>query len=114
MKDIIMTLIFPDGGATLTQESTIDALIALQSRKLMAYLPDVYAEVPPSLEYIVIETTIARFNRIGSEGMSAEAVEGHSMTFEDADVSAYADEIARWLSAQDENGLDPVGVVRLL
>ena len=33
-------------------------------------------EVPLELEYIVDEATIRRFNRIGSEGMKSESVEG--------------------------------------
>lgn len=43
-------------------------------------------EVPRRLEYIVEEITIARFNRIGSEGMTAENVGGHSVTYKDEDM----------------------------
>lgn len=114
VRDTIMTLIFPDGDASQAQEATVDTLIELQSIKLKNYLPTEYKEIPHDLEYIVVETTIARFNRIGSEGMRSESVEGHDMTFDSADVADYAEEIARWITAQDENGLDPVGMVRFL
>lgn len=43
------------------------------------------SEVPDDLKWVVDEATIARFNRIGSEGMSSESVEGHSVTFTDAE-----------------------------
>ena len=43
-------------------------------------------EVPLELEYIVDEATIRRFNRIGSEGMKSESVEGHSVTYDVSDV----------------------------
>ena len=38
-------------------------------------------DVPTDLNYIVEEITIRRFNRIGTEGMQSESVEGHSITF---------------------------------
>ena len=43
-------------------------------------------EIPLELEYIVDEATIRRFNRIGSEGMKSESVEGHSVTYDMSDV----------------------------
>ena len=43
-------------------------------------------EIPIELEYIVEEATIRRFNRIGSEGMKSESVEGHSVTYDMSDV----------------------------
>ena len=43
-------------------------------------------EMPLELEYIVEEATIRRFNRIGSEGMKSESVEGHSVTYDMGDV----------------------------
>ena len=43
-------------------------------------------EIPAELEYIVDEATIRRFNRIGSEGMKSESVEGHSVTYDMSDV----------------------------
>src|SRR5690625_4070357 len=43
-------------------------------------------EIPQSLEYVVDEATILRFNRVGSEGMKSESVEGHSVTYDMSDV----------------------------
>lgn len=45
--------------------------------------------VPTELMFIVEEMTINRFNRIGSEGMASESVEGKSMTFVEDDFSPY-------------------------
>lgn len=65
--------------------------------KLKRLLPDTIA-VPTELDYIVDEITIARFNRIGSEGMSSESVEGRSANYNDnyfadfeADIQGYID-----------------------
>lgn len=54
--------------------------------------------IPPSLEYIIPELVVRRYNRIGSEGMSSETVEGHSATYDDNDLLAYEFEIDRFLN----------------
>lgn len=38
-------------------------------------------EVPEDLNFIVIELAVARYNRIGSEGMSSESIEGLSTSY---------------------------------
>lgn len=39
--------------------------------------------IPEKLNFIVEEISIRRFNRIGTEGMKSESVEGHNITFYD-------------------------------
>ena len=57
-------------------------------------------EVPLELEYIVDEATIRRFNRIGSEWMKSESVEGHSVTYVDGDeLAPYESAIVDYLEA---------------
>ena len=57
-------------------------------------------EIPLELEYIVDEATIRRFNRIGSEGMKSESVEGHSVTYIDGDeLEPYESVIVAYLEA---------------
>lgn len=58
-------------------------------------------DVPTELEYIVLEVSVIRFNRIGSEGISSHTVEGESMTFSDTDFSGYMDEIEAYLEELD-------------
>ncbi len=53
-------------------------------------------EVPPCLEYIVVESVISRYNYLGSEGMSSESVEGHSMTFEGSYLDKFDEDIRQW------------------
>ena len=67
---------------------------------------------PPSdLEHIIVEVSIIRFNRIGSEGMSAQSVEGESNTYQDNDFSGFADEIEAFKASQNNTKL---GVIRFL
>lgn len=58
-------------------------------------------DVPDELEYIVLEVSVIRFNRIGSEGVSSHTVEGESMSWTDSDFSNYADEIEAYLEELD-------------
>ena len=57
--------------------------------------------VPADLEYIVMECAIARFNRIGSEGMSSESLDGHTANYADMGLSDYEDDIKRYLKEDD-------------
>lgn len=58
-------------------------------------------DVPDELEYIVLEVSVIRFNRVGSEGVSSHTVEGESMSWTDSDFSNYADEIEAYLEELD-------------
>lgn len=113
VKDKILTLIFPDGKVSKAQEKLIDTIFDIQKRRLMSYLPEEMKEVPEALEHIVIETVITRYNRIGSEGMSKETVEGHSMEFSSGDISSYQDEIQAFLEGL-EDAEPPEKLVRFI
>lgn len=66
---------------------------------------------PAELEHIIVEVAIIRFNRIGSEGMSAQSVEGESNTYQDNDFAGFADEIEAFKASQNNTEL---GVIRFL
>ena len=69
-------------------------------------------EIPVELEYIVDEATIRRFNRIGSEGMKSESVEGHSVTYIDEDeLAPYESAIVAYLEEQEPEPPRKPGVV---
>ena len=60
-------------------------------------------EVPPSMQHIVTEVAVIRFNRLGSEGMSSHNVEGESMSYNDNDFDGFMDEIQAFLDSQKES-----------
>ena len=71
--------------------------------------------IPAQLEYIVDEATILRFNRVGSEGMKSESVEGHSVTYIDGDeLAPYESAIVAYLEAQEPEPPRKPGVVYFL
>lgn len=68
-------------------------------------------EPPEEMEHIIIEVSIARFNKIGSEGLSSHSVEGESMNFTNDDFEAFSSEIQAYLDGQKESSR---GKVRFL
>lgn len=69
--------------------------------RLKRTLPNLL-DVPEELEYVLTECTIARYNRIGSEGMTTESMDGHSATYVDTDLSDYEHEIKLYLKDFDD------------
>lgn len=60
-------------------------------------------EPPESMDHILLEVSIIRFNRIGSEGMGSHTVEGESLSFTADDFAPFADEIQSFLATQKDN-----------
>lgn len=58
---------------------------------------------PEEMNHIILEVTIMRFNRIGSEGLSSHTVEGESLSFTDSDFDGFMTEIQAWLDSQKES-----------
>src|SRR5690625_4296727 len=77
MKDRIKTML---GIEDDLQDDVLDVLISNVSSHLKSLLGK---DIPERLEFIVEEITVRRFNRLGTEGMQSESVEGHSVTFYD-------------------------------
>ncbi|QTJ54272.1 phage head-tail connector protein [Dolosigranulum pigrum] len=69
-QDVLLELII---------ELTRDQLLALLGRE----------DVPEEIQFIVVEVAVKRFNRLGSEGMSSEAIEGHTMQYYASDFEQY-------------------------
>ena len=61
------------------------------------------AEPPEEMDHIILDVSAARFNRIGSEGLTGHTVEGESLSFTDNDFSQFSDEIQAWLEQQTES-----------
>lgn len=101
LEDVKMLVKGDDAQLNVIYQQTEKRLLG----KLKRSLTDIIA-VPDELDYVVDEVTIARFNRIGSEGMSSESVEGRSANYNDnyfadfeADIQGYIDSNAESDSA---------------
>ena len=91
----------------------VEAIYSTIAERLLHRIKN--TEIPLGLEYIVEEATIRRFNRIGSEGMKSESVEGHSVTYIDGDeLAPYESAIVAYLEAQEPEPPRKPGVVYFL
>ena len=69
------------------QDDLLNELIVLSNEKIAAYIGQ--DNCPVELNWITIEMVIQRFNRIGSEGLSSESVDGGSNTYIDDELSPF-------------------------
>ena len=58
---------------------------------------------PESMEHVILEAAVIRFNRIGSEGLASHTVEGESLSFAAGDFDAFAGEIQAFLNTQEDS-----------
>lgn len=63
-------------------------------------------DVPQHLNFIVLEISVRRFNRLGTEGMKSESVEGHKIDFYDLkdEFAPYMDIINAEKGGNDDKG----------
>lgn len=100
MLDEIKALLGLDPAETGLDEK-IMLIIEMATARLRLLLGNV--DPPEELGYIIREVSIMRFNRIGSEGLTAHTVEGETLQFTDDDFAAFRDDINDWLSQQENN-----------
>lgn len=77
-------------------ERKVEIIEEMTTQRLLNYINQ--KEVPPTLQHIVDEVTIKRFNRLGNEGMKSTSQEGLSMTFDESDFEEFKDELDTWLA----------------
>lgn len=70
-------------------------------------------EVPKELNYILVEVSVKRFNRLKNEGMTSYSQEGESITFNSSDFDDFADDIAQWRTDNQKN-VKSLGTVRFI
>ena len=89
------------GIADNSIDEKLNLIISTATARLKVLLGGI--DPPESLEYIIREVSVIRFNKIGSEGMKSQTVEGESMTFDENDFSGFMDEIQAYLESQKES-----------
>ena len=77
----IKTLLNIEGNENLIYE-----IVNITESKILNYINA--TEMPKELEFVLIELSVQRFNRIGSEGIASENVDGKSVSYDD-DFTGY-------------------------
>ena len=62
-------------------EELITEIVNITESKILNYINA--TEMPKELDFVLIELAIQRFNRIGSEGISSESVDGRTTSYDD-------------------------------
>lgn len=88
------------GIADTDKDDLLKLILSMTTARLKVLIGGI--DPPDTLDHIILEVSIIRYNRIGSEGMSSHSVEGESNTFTDDDFSGFADEIQAFLDAQKD------------
>lgn len=83
------------------QDAKLTLIMSMTKSRLKLLLGGI--EPPEEMNHIVLEVSLMRFNRIGSEGLKSHSVEGEILTFSDHDFDGFANEIQAWLDSQKES-----------
>ena len=62
-------------------DELIYEIVEITKEKILNYINE--KELPVELEFILIELSIERYNRIGSEGIASESVDGKNVSYDD-------------------------------
>lgn len=82
-------------------DKKLNLLLKFAGQRLKSLLGGI--EPPAELEYIIIEVSVIRFNRIGSEGLASHTVEGESLAFTEDDFAGFKGEIQAFLDSMKES-----------
>ena len=69
--------------------------------------------LPLELQFIVVETTVKRFNLKGNEGVTSYSQEGESILYGDL-LDEYREDIALWINNRDRLVDSNLGIVRFI
>lgn len=85
-------------ASTDTEEiALVDILIEQSTAKICAYINA--SLVPAELNFIIIELTIERYNKIGAEGLASESIEGIQYSYANTfDLEPYTTYLDRYVS----------------
>lgn len=100
MLDDLKTLL----GIALTDtdmDEKLRLIISITTARLKTLIGGI--DVPASMDHIIVEVAIKRFNRIGSEGLTSHTVEGESLSYGDDDFAEFNDEIQAYLDTQKKS-----------
>ena len=78
----------------------VNEIIELTKEKILNYINE--DELPKELEFVLVELSIQRYNRIGSEGIASESVDGKSVSYED-DFENYKQDLKNYMNKKNNS-----------
>ena len=71
-----------DLGYDNDNDGLIYEIVEITKAKILNYINE--KELPKELEFILIELAVERFNKIGSEGIASESIDGKNVSYDDS------------------------------
>lgn len=102
VKGEVLSLLSLEGTGDNKLSARLDTIISGVKQALSLRIGG--ADVPDELSYIVRDVSLARYNRLGSEGASAHTVEGETLSYIADDFEPYALDIAEWQRLNAKRG----------
>ena len=76
-------------------DELLNEILDITKSKILNYINE--TELPLELEFVLIELAIQRYNRIGSEGISSESVDGSQNKYIEDDFIQYKPYIDKYI-----------------
>lgn len=95
MNNILNEVKITLGLSSSDKDELLSSLIQRSSNQVTNHINE--KTLPNELEYIVIELAIARYNRIGSEGIKSENSDGVSFSYKDDLLEDYKKDLNKWI-----------------
>lgn len=87
-------------------DTLLNQLITMIEKRILFIINE--KTLPKELDWIVVEATIVRFNRIGNEGFTQHSLEGNSSTIQSEDIlEPFYDFINDWQQSKKVNVKNP-------
>lgn len=86
------------------QDEQLKVIISNVEKELLAMLPTIEDTIPEEIEFIVVEVSTKRYNRIGAEGMTSETQDGRSSSYEVNDFDEYKSVLNNLYFKDDKKG----------
>lgn len=84
-----------------SKDPIINDIIEIMSQYVMSYCG--IDEIPKQLEFIVVETSIIRYNRLGAEGLSSESIDVIKSDYVADIMSNYYVAMDKYMASMNEN-----------
>ncbi|SQE63900.1 phage head-tail connector protein [Staphylococcus aureus] len=102
--DFLKTLKTRIGIDDEQQDEQLKVIISNVEKELLAMLPTIEDTIPEEIEFIVVEVSTKRYNRIGAEGMTSETQDGRSSSYELNDFDEYKSVLNNLYFKDDKKG----------
>lgn len=110
MDDLVQKVKTILGIEDTVQDDVLTLIVELINGRLAQKLGQ--KKVPAELQYIVIEASVSRFNRISDEGKKSSGENDVSATWQTDDLAPFASDIDKWI--EDNKDDTQEGIVRFV